>query len=393
MSLHVGYELVMGGNKDKKRKNSSKGETPKSTRGTKEQKKAGNINTSSHHSLLVDNSQFENSQVENGSYLTLLNLDNGSTDQVFNGSYCQSDCSKVHNIMDNGNRYINTQQYMTSSNVGQCSPQGSTMNNITPVNMQHVYSPTPCVQNQSGKHVTNEELMLFMSAKFDEMNSRLSKLELVEKKVSEMDIKINKLWSDLDSRVAKSADKLNSLEESVDVHVFSLDETRNQVTKLQTENKELKESLSSIQAKQMMNNLIIGGIKECEHETNDQTVTKVKEYFKDDLKIPEDEAESIEIERAYRSGIRKGSKPKNIVVTFKDFKTKQFVKSFKVNVDSKATGLYMHDQYPSDVVAQRKRLIPIMKKARDDKKEAYIKYNKLIIDGKIYTDGKYGSVA
>jgi hypothetical protein len=51
------------------------------------------------------------------------------------------------------------------------------------------------------------------------------------------------------------------------------------------------------------------------------------------------------------------------VVTFKDFK----FKSFKENVDSKATGLCMHDQYPSDVVAQRKRLNPIMKNARDDK--------------------------
>jgi hypothetical protein len=62
------------------------------------------------------------------------------------------------------------------------------------MNMQHLYSPTPCVQNQSGNNVTNEELMLFMSAKFDEMNSRLSKLELAEKSVSEMGIKINKLW-------------------------------------------------------------------------------------------------------------------------------------------------------------------------------------------------------
>jgi hypothetical protein len=46
------------------------------------------MNTSSHHSLVADNSQ-----VENGSYLTLLNLDKGSTDQVFNSSYCQSECT------------------------------------------------------------------------------------------------------------------------------------------------------------------------------------------------------------------------------------------------------------------------------------------------------------
>jgi hypothetical protein len=89
--------------------------------------------------------------------------------------------------------------------MGQCSAQGSTSNNITPVKMQQLYPPTPCVQNQSGKHVSNEELMLFMSAKFDELNSILSTLEIIEKKISEMDIKINKLWLYLDSWVAKYA--------------------------------------------------------------------------------------------------------------------------------------------------------------------------------------------
>ena len=53
----------------------------------------------------------------------------------------------------------------------------------------------------------------------------------------------------------------------------------------------------------------------------------------------------------------------------------------------------MHDQFPPEFVAQRKRLIPIMKKARADHKEAYIKYNKLFVDGSIYTTGPYGTVA
>ena len=52
--------------------------------------------------------------------------------------------------------------------------------------------------------------------------------------------------------------------------------------------------------------------------------------------------------------------------------------------------MFMHDQYP--VVAYRKKLVPILKHAKDDGKEAYIKYNKLIVDGAVYTDGDYGKV-
>ena len=53
----------------------------------------------------------------------------------------------------------------------------------------------------------------------------------------------------------------------------------------------------------------------------------------------------------------------------------------------------MHDQYPQEIVEERRRLIPIMLKARKAKKDAYIKYNKLFVDGKLNTNGEFGNVA
>ena len=39
----------------------------------------------------------------------------------------------------------------------------------------------------------------------------------------------------------------------------------------------------------------------------------------------------------------------------------------------------------------RKNLLPLVKKAKDDNKDhVYIRYNKLIVDGREYTGGKYG---
>ena len=52
----------------------------------------------------------------------------------------------------------------------------------------------------------------------------------------------------------------------------------------------------------------------------------------------------------------------------------------------------MHDQYPPEIVEQRRKLVPILIKANKDNKTAYIRYNKLIIDGREYTDGVYGKV-
>lgn len=243
--------------------------------------------------------------------------------------------------------------------------------------------------------------MKFINDKFDAMSKRLDKLEVVEKKVSELDIKLNKLWDDLDKRVTKTADKLETVHEIVDIHEFDIEKTRESVSMLQAENKSLKESVADLQANSMACNLIIGGIKEdagtineagATHETGEQTVEKVRAYLKDDLKIPETQVKTIGIESARRIGARRGNKPQNILVSFKDVKTKN-VKSFKENVDFKATGLFMHDQFPQEIVNQRKKLIPIMKKARADKKDAYIKYNKLIVDGEVYTDGKYGNIA
>ena len=56
----------------------------------------------------------------------------------------------------------------------------------------------------------------------------------------------------------------------------------------------------------------------------------------------------------------------------------------------KDTGYYMQDQYPREVVQYRKKLLPLVKKAKDDNKDVYNRCNKLIVDGRENTGGKYG---
>ena len=84
------------------------------------------------------------------------------------------------------------------------------------------------------------------------------------------------------------------------------------------------------------------------------------------------------------------NRSRKILAVFSDVKHKTYVKTFRKQLEN--TDKFMHDQYPPEIVAYRKKLIPFMKLAKDDGKEAYIKYNRLIVDGEVYRDGAYGKI-
>ena len=195
---------------------------------------------------------------------------------------------------------------------------------------------------------------------------------------------------ELDERVVKNAENITSITERVEMNDFEMEKAREEVQKLSEENGKLKQSLNDIQSKSMINNLIIGGIEESDQESETQLENSVRSFFSDQLKIPEEKGNDIQFERIHRTGVKRASKPRNIVAVFMSKRDKDYVKSMRPGL--RDTVFYMHDQYPTEILEQRKRLLPILKKAKSDNKDAYIKYNKLIIDGKIYTEGPYGKV-
>ncbi len=71
----------------------------------------------------------------------------------------------------------------------------------------------------------------------------------LETKVNSFDVKISKLWSDLDARVSKQSDNINQLQDRSEMTDMELAKTQEEVSSLKAENKSLKESLTDIQAK------------------------------------------------------------------------------------------------------------------------------------------------
>ena len=93
------------------------------------------------------------------------------------------------------------------------------------------------------------------------MNKRLDKLDSLEKKVNDIDVKVSKLWSDLDKRVTRNAENITYVDNKTRATDIELENTKSNLAALQKQNDTLKETLNDMQSKSMINNLIVGGIK------------------------------------------------------------------------------------------------------------------------------------
>ena len=82
------------------------------------------------------------------------------------------------------------------------------------------------------------------------------------------------------------------------------------------------------------------------------------------------------MERVHRIGPKQHGRCRQIVAKFLQFKDKEFVtKQWKT---LEGTPFYVSEQFPGEVVEQRKRLV---RAARQEGKQAWIAYDTLYIDG------------
>ena len=130
-------------------------------------------------------------------------------------------------------------------------------------------------------------------------------------------------------------------------------------------------------------NLKFYGIKEREHESNEDTEDFLRNFLRTDLKIPKEDEESIQFDRVHRVSARRvssgtpNSKPRPIIVKLSSFHDKEFIKSFIKN-------LGISDDFRKEVEEMRKKMYPILKTGKQEKRTAFFKVEWLIIDGSLY---------
>ncbi|MES9884418.1 MAG: hypothetical protein ABW185_26525 [Sedimenticola sp.] len=137
-----------------------------------------------------------------------------------------------------------------------------------------------------------------------------------------------------------------------------------------------------LEAQSRRENLKFHGIAEDRDESCEE---KVRHYLSD---IGVDET-SISIDRAHRLPGR--STPRPIIVKFPLYKDRETVfKSFKQhrrnpdNASGAASGIRVTEDFPARVIKHRTGLYPFMKEKLDANCTAFLRYDKLVVDGVTY---------
>ena len=131
--------------------------------------------------------------------------------------------------------------------------------------------------------------------------------------------------------------------------------------RVQRELAELQRRHIKLKCHSRRGNLKFYGIKEREHESNEDTEDLLRKFLRTDLKIPKNDEESIQFDRVHRVSARRescgttNSKPRQIIVKFSSFHDKECIKTF-IKKLTKGRNLGISDDFPKEVEEMRKKL-------------------------------------
>ena len=153
---------------------------------------------------------------------------------------------------------------------------------------------------------------------------------------------------------------------------------------INSELKELQRRHIKLECHSRRGNLKFFGVKEGERESNSDTETILRDFMRTKLKIPPEDVKEIHFDRDHRISTHtrdgRNSGPRPIIVKLSTYPDKNFIKSFIKNLP-KGSNIGISDDFPKEVDEMRKKLYPVLKAAKREKKEAYFKVEKLLING------------
>ena len=224
--------------------------------------------------------------------------------------------------------------------------------------------------------------------------------------VKHMNRKFDRLEKSVQS-IKKDNKKLKAQNKALKEQV---DEMADTLEKLDKKSTEIEQKNERLEAQSRRENLKFYGIPESAKESWEESEEKVRKYISEELDINE---RQIKIERAHRMGSK--SKPKPIIVKFSFFKDKDEVlktyrqkqKARRENESAQGEGgdhdtqgvqgqyqdgmvqdenSYMKDvrvteDFVERVTRERTALFPFMKDCWKDGKEAFLRYDQLVVDG------------
>ncbi|KAJ8315564.1 hypothetical protein KUTeg_007714, partial [Tegillarca granosa] len=202
----------------------------------------------------------------------------------------------------------------------------------------------------------------------------MNRLQNIEAKLTRLD-SIDGRLDIIDGRLSKVTQRVDEIESSV--HLVA-QKIKHCETSVQNIDIKLRDKILQLQSRTMRHNLVFSGITEEPYPENSELL--VKNFIKNNLDITEE----IEFENVHRFGRRLDDRPRQIVARFTHFKHRELVR--KSSSKLAGTRFRISEQFPKEIESKRRELYPVMRKARDWNNRAFLKFDKLYINGKLYVD-------
>ena len=308
-----------------------------------------------------------------------------------------------------GNQYTHDQSTMQQNSVqpGQnlqnpnfysCSPMPAYY--PTPTQSPTQLMPPPILHSTFNQGTDVGEKIDALVHKVDFLVKKLSSIDILNDKLS----KFEQCMTNLSNNVEKATKRIDEVEKSMEFinsHFESSKAERQEVnltlTQLKVENEEMGQNLRllqlnlndlnerhiDLQTRSMRENLVFWGLPLEENEEVEQTENIITKFMKDEMHMET----VIEFHRAHRFGKvaeyidteGKLVKTRPIVCRFKNFKDREMVRSAAKEL--KDTKFGVNEQFPKEINDRRRALWSYYKEAKNQKKRAYFKRDKLFIEG------------
>ena len=155
--------------------------------------------------------------------------------------------------------------------------------------------------------------------------------------------------------------EVNDLKEENKIRKEKETLTNNRIDQLEELNATLKDRVIDLQARSMRDNLIFYNIS----EKKDENVKEIIHNMLEKQLGLEKAKENFKIDRAHRLGKNiRSSKPRAIVSKFNYYPDKEQILANARKL--KGTGIAVSEQFPDEIMKVRKRLYPVLKKAKQE---------------------------
>lgn len=149
--------------------------------------------------------------------------------------------------------------------------------------------------------------------------------------------------------------------------------------RMEDANEKLQNSVTDLKARSMRDNLVFSGIPE---QRGEDTEALLQDSLQKKYKLEYE----ISFERVHRMGRWNefNEHPRNIVAKFTYYKDREFIRTHAAQ-KLKGSNVWVNEQYPPEIEERRKKLYPVMRQAKKEKKRAKLVRDVLYIEGEIYT--------